>query len=104
MSTVIAEEDYRFLPLDEAVSPTRGAYFQRYAGFWWAVHPGKGLAFWNPRGRNGRRRAPGLGSPQCNPSEAISRSVAAHAITAWPVEVRLIEVAWIPISPSDFRQ
>jgi len=103
VTDVNAIENYRFLPLDEAVSPTRGAYFQRYAGFWWAVHPDRGLAFWNPKRHNGKRRAPGLGSPQCNPSEAISRSVAAKTITTWPAEVRLIEVVWIPISLSEFR-
>jgi hypothetical protein len=95
-------ENYQFLPLAAAVSPPGGTYFQHYVRCWWAVHPERGLVFWNPKGRNGRRRAPGLGSPQCNTSEQISRSVCAKTI-AWPVEVRLIESAWVPIRISDYR-
>lgn len=102
----LREEDYVFLPLVEATAPTSGSFFQRYADHWWAVHPDRGLLFYNPvNSRTGRRRHGRYGSPQCNSVERITRMVAAKsAEMLWPgVEIRLIPVVWVPVSISDYR-
>jgi hypothetical protein len=38
-----------------------------------------------------------------NHSEAIARKVIAMHVTAWPVDVMLIESAWVPIDLAEFR-
>lgn len=93
----LTEEHYRFLPVEEAVTPAKGGFFHHYVNAWWAVHPEKGLAFYNAPGR----RRSGLGSPQCNTDERVTREVSANA--AWPVEVRQIASVWVPIDISDYR-
>lgn len=95
---VTSEENYTFLPVEEAERPGAG-FFRHYVSAWWMVHPDKGLVFWNP-GRGGKRRHPGLGSPQCNPDEGIARRVS--SATALSHELRLIESAWVPVDPSDY--
>jgi hypothetical protein len=92
-------DHYRFLPLDEAVNPAEGGFFMHYVNKWWAVHPDKGLAFFNAPGR--RRSSNGLGAAQCNTDERIARMVSANA--AWPVEVRQIPSAWVPVDISDYQ-
>ena len=101
----ISESDYVFLPVDEAVSPAKGGFFQHYVDAWWAVHPERGLAFYNPPNtRTGRRRHHGLGSPQCNTDERISRSVAGKTVSSlWPeVRIEQFPSVWVPASLSDY--
>jgi hypothetical protein len=89
--------DYNFLPVDEAVSPAGGTFFQHYVNHWWLVHPEKGLAFY------ARRSGHGLGSPQCNSSEQIARMVADKTVPWEDAEVRLFPSVWVPISIQDYR-
>jgi len=94
-----AEDDYLYLPFEQAVSPSGGVYFQHFVNCWWTVHPERGLLFYNPpRGR--RRRHHGLGRPQCNVNENIIRMVAEKSY-AFPVEIRLIPSAWKPVDLDD---
>jgi hypothetical protein len=100
-AAVLTEDDYVFLPEGQAAAPSTGTYFQRYADCWWAVHPEKGLVFYNPVDpRTGRRRHSYLGAPQCNADERISRMVSQHC--PFPVEIRQVPLAWVPISISDY--
>ena len=102
----VRKEDYVFLPLEEAVSPRKGGFFQHYVDAWWTVHPEHGLLFYNPLiARTGRRRFGRLGSPQCNTDERVSRKFGLEiAGSLWPeVEVRLIPSAWVPADLSDYR-
>jgi hypothetical protein len=96
-----AEEDYMFLPEDQAAVPARGCFFQRYADYWWAVHPEKGLVFYNPRTRVGRRRHSFLGKPQCNTDGRVRQ-----LMTDYPfqVEVRQFPLVFAEISISDYME
>jgi hypothetical protein len=98
----LTEDDYRFLPIGEAVHPAGGGFFQHYVNYWWAVHPEKGLAFYNPAERGGRRMRRGLGAPQCNTDKRISQLVRDESIP-WPAEIQLIESAWVPVNISDYQ-
>lgn len=93
-------EDYEFLALDEAAGPVNEGAYMHYVGRWWVVHPGRGLAFWNPvMKRAGRRRSEGLGAPLCNSSETIQQHMA-RAIAeggGWEAEAVLVESAWVPV-------
>jgi hypothetical protein len=97
----LTENDYRFLPVEEAVHPAAGGFFRHYVSYWWVVHPEKGLAFFNPPARDGRRRHSGLGAPQCNTAKRISQLVCDSGIP-WSAEVRLLESAWVPADISDY--
>jgi hypothetical protein len=89
-------KDYAFLPVQEAVSPAKGGFFLHYVDAWWLVHPEYGLAFY----RRGRRS--GLGAPQCNTDERISRMVGLKT-APWPdAEVKRFASVWIPIDPHDY--
>jgi hypothetical protein len=89
--------DYAFLPVQEAVSPAKRGHFEHFVDAWWIVHPEKGLAFY----RRGRRS--GLGAPQCNTDERITRMVMARCSPPWPgAEVRKLASAWVPIDVSDY--
>lgn len=101
--TTRTEDDYKFLPFDEAASPAGGGHFFHYTDCYWVVHPERGLAFFNPPGRNGRRRSHGLGAAQCN-TDPRSREFAARMGYPWPAEVRLIVSAWVPVNISDYRR
>lgn len=96
------EADYVFLPLHEAVSPGKGIYFQRYAMYWWALCPDKGLVFYNPMNqRIGRRRFSYQGAPQCNADERITRGVIA-SVVPFPIEVQQVPLVWVQINLSDY--
>lgn len=95
-------EDYKFLSVAEATAPARGGFFEHYVDAWWLVHPERGLAFYSPVTRTGRRRR-GLGSPQCNTDERVTRMVGAKS-APWPdPEVRQIPSAWVPVDLSGYR-
>jgi hypothetical protein len=91
-----AADDFMFLPLGEAVTPTKGLYFQRYHNMWWAVHSTKGLVFFNPKNRrNGRRKYSYWGSPQCN-ADARIKQMTAETIP-FPVEVRQVPLVFVQV-------
>lgn len=99
----LREDDYQFLSVEKATDPPGGMHFQHYVDHWWALHPEKGLAFYNPKNdRTGRRRQPGLGAPQCNASEQVARLVADKAVP-WTPEVRQLKSVWVPIRIEDYR-
>ena len=90
-------KDYAFLPIQEAVSPAKGEFFQHYVDAWWLIHPDRGLAFY----RRGRRS--GLGSPQCNTDERITRMILAKSAPPWEnAEVRKLASVWVPANPADY--
>lgn len=92
-------EDYKFLSVQEATAPVKGGFFLHYVNQWWLVHPEHGLAFYSPRSR----RRYGLGSPQCNTSEQISRMVGVKT-APWPdPEVRKLASVWVPVDIGDYR-
>lgn len=101
----ISKDDYVFLPVEEAVSPRGGTYFQHYVDHWWVVHPEHGLLFYNRKNRRtGRRWQRGLGSPQCNTDERISKMVGDKTLAIlWPdIEIRQFPSVWVPINISDY--
>jgi hypothetical protein len=97
------EADYLFLPVEEAEHPVAGGFFIHYLNYWWAVHPVKGLVFYNPVKRSGRRWRSGLGAPQHNTNERIQRQMSA-AHCPFEVQVRQLPSVWVQISISDYAQ
>lgn len=98
----VAENDFMFLPEDQATAPTKGTFFQRYTDFWWAVRPGLGLVFFNPRNRRtGKRKFSYLGAPQCNMSERIKQLTA--ETLPFEVEVRKLPLVWVPVNLRDYK-
>lgn len=105
MKTTLSETDYVFMPVDEAATPRAGGFFQHYVDAWWAVHPERGLMFYNPvNPRTGRRRHGRYGSPQCNTDKRISQLVCDKTVlTIWPdVRIDQFPSVWVPFSLSDF--
>ena len=99
------EDDFVFLTPAEAECPpeSMGLFFIHYVSYWWAVHPDKGLAFYNPVvQKNGRRKINNLGHPQHNTIESVVRGVVIPALP-FEAEARLIPSAWSPINLSDYR-
>jgi hypothetical protein len=99
---LLEERHFRFLPLSEALNPSHEGTFTHYTSRWWTVHPEKGLAFYNPVGRNGRRRRDGLGSPQCNSDRRCADMVRENAL-AWPSALVFIASAWLPAYPAKYQ-
>lgn len=97
------EDDYLFLPVEEAERPVKGGLFIHYVNGWWTVHPEKGLVFFNPTRPDGRRRHSFLGFPQHNSDERVARRMAATHYP-FPVEVRQLPSAWVQANPRDYAQ
>lgn len=101
----VSKDDYVFLPVEEAVAPRGGTYFQHYVDAWWTVHPEHGLLFFNPKNaRTGRRRFGRFGSLQCNTDRRIAEKVGLEtAGSLWPeIEIRQFPSVWVPINISDY--
>jgi len=97
-----AESDFMFLPEDQATAPVKGLYFQRFSGFWWAVRPGYGLVFFNPKNRRtGRRKFSYFGAPQCNTDERIKQATA--ETLPFEVEVKKIPLVFVPVNLRDYK-
>lgn len=91
-------DDFQYLPMQEAIRPTRGVYFQLMLDHWWCVHPDKGLAFFNPTHPvTGRRRHAGLGSPQCNTDRRIQEMMQIRDSAPPSTSVQFVERVWVPI-------
>ena len=95
----ITEDDYNFLPEQDAERPSKAGLFMHYVDDWWVVHPDKGLVFYSPWHR--RRRTAGLGAPQRNSDQRIQQALAMQHYP-FPVEVRQLASVWVPASPGDF--
>jgi hypothetical protein len=96
--TELTEDDYSFLPEQEAACPVKAGLFMHYVDDWWVVHPAKGLVFYNPRrapGGQRRRKYAGLGAPQHNSDQRI-QSLLAQDHYPFPVEVRQLPSVWVP--------
>lgn len=92
MADALAER-WRFLPKDQAINgPTHG-FCQVYSNRWWVVHPEKGLAFFWSKG------VKGLGSPQCNSNESISRRL---GTTIEGATLEFIPRVFVPINLGDW--
>lgn len=89
VAIAIAEDDPRllFVPLEEATVPPPGL-IEHLKAMWWAVHPTKGLVFYDKKTM----------SPQCNSNQAISNRL--RAMYPW-AEVRFIPSAFRRIDPQD---
>lgn len=86
------ENSFHFLSITSAISPISGTYSRLVQDSWWIVHPNRGLVFFkHPHYRNG------MGAPQCNPNELITRKLAETIAYEFPVEVRWFERVWVPI-------
>jgi hypothetical protein len=99
------EDDYKFLPEQEAERPTKAGLFMHYVNDWWVVHPTKGLVFFNPwrtPGGQRRRRHAGLGAGQHNSDQRIQTLLAQNHYP-FPVLVRQLPSAWVPADPGDYR-
>jgi hypothetical protein len=89
--------DFRFLPVEEAISPANSGYFQHITNAWWTAHPDLGLAFYH------RRTQWGLGTPQCNTDENIARKLAERINYDWPHLMVFLESVWVPIDVRELR-
>lgn len=87
--------EYKFLPKEKALTPTKGGFYRLITDNYWLVHPDKGLAFYWMKGDKG------LGSPQCNKDEIFVRHI--EHLSGEKVEVEFLPAAWVPISLDDFR-
>ena len=86
---------WRFLTEDAATSAPRGGYVQIIRDHWWVVCPYRGLTFFWSRG------VKGLGSPQCNSNEAISRRL---GTTIPGAIIKQIPLVFVPINLSDYAE
>ena len=96
--TAIPEEDWLFLPLPRALAGPASGFVQVYSGRWWLVCPRRGLRFYNPVHRHGRRNGRGLGSPQCNTSRQIMERAPRRGDN-----LLYIERVFVPIDLADWR-
>jgi hypothetical protein len=102
MDQTLTEDDYVFLPVEEAVSPSKAGHFEHRVNSWWHVHPDKGLVFYNPRNPStGRRRHAHAGAPQCNTNERIARTVA--ELAPFQAEIRFFPSVWVQIDLNEYR-
>jgi len=86
---------WRWLPWDEAErGPDRG-FCMVVSNNWWITHPEKGLLFFWSRGTKG------LGSPQCNPNESLSRRLGDMSNTPGS-EIRFVKRVFVPIHIRDY--
>lgn len=95
----LEEDDFVYVQLNQVDKPRNG-HMNVAVGRWWCVHPTKGLAFFNPKSGNGKRRSGHgnpYGSPQCNRDEAISKRLCPE----W-CEVKFVEVVYLPLIMSDY--
>ena len=97
------EDDYLFLPEDEAVKPVKSGTFEHYTDRWWTVRPGSGLVFYNRLRTSGRRDRCYWGSPQCNSDKRITKSLLEDGLYPFPAEVRFFPSVWVQISISDYQ-
>lgn len=95
----LTEDDFVFIPIPEATAPPKG-FIEHLENRWWSTHPAKGLAFYNPKKRNGRRSMGGYGSPQCNPNEAMTRRRAQGK--PWDVEVVFLPSVFVKVDIYDY--
>lgn len=98
---VISEDDFVFVPLEKLQEPIEG-HVNCLKDRWWSVHPEKGLAFYKPKGRNGKRQSGQgnqYGSPQCNRNKAIAERLSSRH--SW-AELQFVEVAFVPLIINDY--
>lgn len=98
MPREIKEDDYLFIPESELTDPPDGI-IEHLKDKWWAVHPEKGLMFYNRKGKGGRRVRL-YGSPQCNLNKTISEYVARGY--PFEVEIKFIPSVFIRVDMSEY--
>ncbi|HEY2101496.1 MAG TPA: hypothetical protein VGH72_33870 [Pseudonocardia sp.] len=86
MGDLITAANITYLPWELALRPNTGLV-ACYAGYWWEVHPDKGLAFF----KRGKTLA-----AQCNTQEAIVRHVMEVKVAALGHEARRLDRVFIP--------
>lgn len=88
--SALSENDPRlvFVPLEKAVIPPSGL-IEHFKDRFWAVHPVKGLVFWDKRHM----------APQCNGNESIARTM--RRMYPW-AEIKFISSVFRKINPSDY--
>lgn len=85
---------WRFLPEADAAHAPKSGFCQILRNRWWVVCPKRGLVFcW-------RKGVKGLGSPQCNSSESISRRLGSPIEDA---EIKFVPLVLVPIHLEDWR-
>lgn len=100
VENAVREEDFVFVPLDK-VTELHDGYVKCLLDRYWSVHPEKGLAFYNPKRKNGHRGTGWgnpYGSPQCSRNESITNRIK----QPW-TEVRLVRVVYLPLIMNDYR-
>jgi hypothetical protein len=97
MSNSIPDAHYQFLPVPLALAGPSHGFVQVYSRRYWSVCPQRGLRFYSPITRGGRRQDKGLGSPQCNASPAIMEK-----LTHEQDEVIYFERVFVPIDLGDW--
>lgn len=85
---------WRFLPEADAVAGPRSGFCQVLRDRWWVVCPERGLAFFWSKGDRG------LGSPQCNSDETISRRL---GTTIPGATLKFMPVVFAPVRLEDYR-
>ena len=87
--------EYKFLPKEKALSPTKDGFYRFITDSYWVVHPDKGLAFYWTRFDKG------LGSPQCNKYAGFVQHL--KQLSGENVEVEFLPAAWVPIVLDDYQ-
>lgn len=98
--STIPETDWLWIPVEKLTNPVHFRMVEFHENSWYAVHPEKGVAFYNPLKRHTQLRSRRYGAPQCNTNEAIVRRL----LYAKPpgCEVVFIKHAWLPIDPHEW--
>lgn len=81
-----------FIQFDKVADPD-GLYVEVFRDRWWVVDPERGVALWRERGMTSL-------SPQCNASEAITRSLV-ECLYPW-ADVRQVPMVLVPIDVRNY--
>jgi hypothetical protein len=98
--TDIAIENFVFVPVEEITKPVPGLVMC-YVDYFWLVDEQGRVAFFNPVGRDGRRRERNrLGSAQCNSSDKAYDAIGRHY--SWCVGQTQLPAAFVKADPRDY--
>jgi len=92
------QDDWRLVyMLENEITEARGIV-NIMTNRWFAVHPKRGLVFYQPQGGSRKGKFAGA-SPQCNGDERIARHIA--KTMPW-AEIKFFDAVHVPIDPSDY--
>lgn len=89
----------RFMPVHDLQAGPDAGTVQVYSNYFWVIHPSLGAMFYSHPNR--RTRSSGIGSPQCNPYEAIATKIRDDQFPG--AQVIKIRKGFVPIDVADYR-